>query len=243
MPSFQNPTLDLPSQTDNKKESYNANKIFEALPLLIPILFSCGIIYLYHIAGAIILFLIVLPGVPAYWLWYLSFYRGRINSLDILPIYLATVAGFIFHSIEEYTGSYSLAISRIFNFPWTEERFVIVLLTLGGILILVAIGLYYKNLVAGFVATLFIITRFAELALFIFPLLPPEIQPVISDAVTATIKGIVVENMPSYFINATGRYYFPGMFTILLPSVPAIFYVKNLLLTIKKFKTDELQNT
>lgn len=83
--------------------------------------------------------LIGLPGMFAYWLWYKTFYEGRVNYIDILPIYLATVGGFMLHGIEEYVGKYSLAISRIFGFHWSENLFVIVMFVLCGILIFIAI--------------------------------------------------------------------------------------------------------
>lgn len=210
--------------------NYKKNKLFPILPLLILILFAGGVTYLYINTAAIILLLIALPGVFAYWLWYKTFYNSSPGYLSVLPIYLATVAGFMLHAIEEYLGRYSLAISRIFNFPWTEDVFVIVLPGLCGILVLVAIGLYFKNPIAAFVATLFVITRFAELALFVFPLLQPSIQPNDAGLVSEIIMEIQVNNMPGYFTNVSGRYYFPGMYSVLLPLIPAVFYVKKLLL-------------
>lgn len=74
--------------------------------------------------------------------------------------------------------------------------------------------------------TLFIITRFAELALFIFPVLHPTIQPEVPNAVSTTIKGIIVENMPSHFLNALGLYYFPGMYSVILLLVTALMSLK-----------------
>lgn len=207
----------------------NENKHLGWHSLLILFVLTIGVGYLYIIAGKVVLALVGLPGLFTYWLWYKKFYKGRVDYLAILPAYLITVAGFVFHVIEELFGGYSLAISRIFNFSWTTQLFSLTILLISSILILVSVGLFYKKPLAGFIATLFIMTRFAELALFVFPLLSPAIKPEVSGLASTFINGVWVENMPTYYLKVTGSYYFPGMYSVLLPLIPAIFFVKKLL--------------
>lgn len=151
------------------------------------------------LAGKVVLALVGLPGLFTYGLWYKTFYKGCVDYLAIVPVYLITVAGFMFHVIEEIIGGYSLAISRIFNFAWTTELFTLTILVISSTLIVVSVGLFYKKPLAGFIATFFIMTRFAELALFVFPILSPAIKPDIPGLVSIFINGICVENMPIYY--------------------------------------------
>lgn len=168
-----------------------------------------------------ILFIVALPGIFGYWFWYHTYLRKPTEPNVILPIFLLTIAAFDFHVIEEYSGGYSLAISRIFNFAWTNTAFFITVCILSGVLTLTCIGLYYKKEIAGFIAIMFIVTRFAEIALFIFPLVPPALQPQNPHNISLNIRGTVVTEMPNYYYSATGVFYFPGMFTVVLVMIPA----------------------
>ena len=86
---------------------------------------------------------------------------------------------------------------------------------------LTCVGLYYKKEIAGFIAIMFIITRFAEIALFIFPFVSPALQPNNPENISATVSGTLVSDMPNYFYSAKHVFYFPGMFTVLLAVIPA----------------------
>jgi len=73
---------------------------------------------------------------------------------------------------------------------------------------------------AGFVAWfIFIGPGVAEFTHFIFPLLRPAVEPTIA----ADVAG-----MPNYWIGATGRYYFSGMYTAVLPMIPGIWAIRRL---------------
>ena len=49
---------------------------------------------------------------------------SKIMIQIILPIFILAVAGLQIHMVEEYFTNFGPAISRIFNVPWTEERFL-----------------------------------------------------------------------------------------------------------------------
>jgi hypothetical protein len=168
-----------------------------------------------------LVFIIAIPAVFGYLFWYYTYLRRPTEPKTILPIFMLTIAGFDFHVIEEYLGGYSLAISRIFNFAWTDSAFFLTICILSGALMLTCVGLYYKKEIAGFIAIMFIITRFAEIALFIFPFVPPALQPNNPEKISATVNGTFVLGMPNYFYSAKQVFYFPGMFTVALAIIPA----------------------
>ena len=192
------------------------------LAITVLALLISGLTYSYLAIGIAPLLIIGIPGVFGYFLWYSTYLKHPTDPAIILPPFLATVAGFEFHVIEEYLGNYSQAISRIFNFPWTANAFVVTVFILTGALTLVSIGLYYRKPIAGFIAILFVLTRLAELLLFIFPLIKPELQPEVSYSISQTISGWFVADMPTYYYYTTGHYYFPGMYTWILTLVPAL---------------------
>jgi len=45
-------------------------------------------------------------------------------------------------------------------------------------------------------------------------------------AITTTVSnGRLVAEMPNYWIGATGRYYFPGLYTAAVPMIPGIYAI------------------
>jgi hypothetical protein len=47
--------------------------------------------------------------------------------------------------------------------------------------------------------------------------------------ITARVaNGAVIANMPNYWIGATGRYYFPGLYTAVLPMIPGLYAIYRL---------------
>ena len=164
-------------------------------------------------------------GVVAFVLWLWTHRRGAIDPAVILPPFLLTVACLEVHMIEEYVAGFGPAMSRLFNISWTEHGFLLVFTFIGPIIYsLTALGLYWRIALAGFVAWfIFIGPGVAEFTHFIFPLLKPAILPDDPQPVTQTINGTLVENMRNYFIGTTGRYYFSGLYTAVLPMVPGIY--------------------
>jgi len=204
---------------DNLAKSKNQHL---RLAILVAVLLTAGLTFAYFKIGLIALILIGIPAPFAYLLWYSRYLKHPIEPSVIVPSFLLSVAGFEFHLIEEYFGQYAAAISRIFGFPWTESSFFVVVFTLSGALMLVAVGLYYQKEIAGFIAIMFLVTRIAEVALFIFPFIKPIVEPDLATTVSQNISGTFVANMPSYYYQTTGVYYFPGIYTVVLPLIPAL---------------------
>lgn len=165
-------------------------------------------------------------------LWSRTYRHGPIDPEVILPPFLLTVACLEIHMIEEWQARFGPAMSRLFDISWTEHGFLLVFAFIGPILYtLTALGLYRRIPLAGFIAWfIFIGPGTAEFSHFIFPLLRPAIEPdnlaTISQAVS---NGRWVEGMPNYYLQATGRYYFAGLYTAVLPMIPGIYGIVRVL--------------
>ena len=165
-----------------------------------------------------------------FFFWYFTYLKKPTDPKIILPLFVLTVAALQIHIIEEYQTGFGPAMSRLFNIPWTEKSFVMVFALVGPtIYTLTTLGLYYKVPIAGFFAWfIFIGPGVAEFTHFIFPALQPHVQPENLAAVTQNIKGTEMINMPNYYYKTTGHYYFPGMWTALLPMIPGIYAIYRL---------------
>lgn len=166
------------------------------------------------------------PGLLAVIFWYRTYLKRPTDPAIIVPLFLITAAGFEFHLVEEYLGHYGPAISRLFNIGWTDRGFVVVCFLLSGALCLISVGLCFRKAMAGFVAFLFLFTRLAEIGLFIFPLLRPALQPQVAHSISQSVaSGTFVAEMPNHYWRATGSYYFPGMYTVALTILPALYTI------------------
>ncbi len=167
-------------------------------------------------------------GLVALVLWSKTYLRRPLDPRVILPLFLLTVAALEVHMIEEYLTGFGPAMSRLFDISWTERSFLLVFTFIGPILYtLTALGLYYRVPLAGFIAWfIFIGPGVAEFTHFIFPLLQPAIRPELAAPVSAAVSnGRIVAGMPNYWIGTTGVYYFPGMYTAILPMIPGILAI------------------
>jgi hypothetical protein len=165
-------------------------------------------------------------GVLALALWIWSHRRGGLPSEMILPPFLITVACLEAHMTEEYLTGFGPAMSRLFDISWTERGFLLTFAFAGPVLYtLTALGLYRRVALAGFIACfIFIGPGVAEFTHFIFPLLRPALRPDDLQPLTQAVSnGRVVADMGNYFLGATGRYYFPGLYTAILPMIPGIY--------------------
>ncbi|MBX7227919.1 MAG: hypothetical protein K1X55_17935 [Chitinophagales bacterium] len=168
--------------------------------------------------------------VIGFFFWYFTYLKTPTDPKLILPTFILTVAGLQIHMVEEYFTGFGPAMSRIFNIPWTEHSFLMVFMMVGPIIYtLTTLGLYFRVPIAGFVAWfIFIGPGMAEFTHFIFPIIEPHIQPENIQNVTASINGIEVANMPNYYYKTTGKFYFSGMWTAVLPMIPGIYAIYSL---------------
>src|SRR6478752_7246022 len=164
--------------------------------------------------------------IVGFFFWYFTYLKNPTDPKIILPLFVLTVAALQIHIVEEYQMGFGPAMSRLFNIPWTEKGFLMVFALVGPtIYTLTTLGLYYRFPLAGFMAWfIFIGPGTAEFTHFIFPLLRPAIQPYVAAPLsTAVSNGRFVADMRNYWVQTTGRYYFPGMYTAVLPMIPGIW--------------------
>ena len=163
--------------------------------------------------------------------WYFTYLKTPTDPKIILPLFILTVAALQIHIVEEYLTGFAPAMSRLFDIPWSEKSFLIVFALAGPtIYTLTTLGLYYKVPIAGFFAWfIFIGPGIAEFLHFIFPILQPQLQPGNVNAITQIINGTEIANMPNYYLQTTGHYYFAGMYTAILPMIPGIYAIYRLL--------------
>jgi len=167
-------------------------------------------------------------GVIGMLIWMRTYLRNPVEPRVILPPFLLTVAGLELHMAEEYLTGFGPAMSRLFDISWTEQSFLLVFTCIGPALYsLTALGLFYRIPLAGFVAWfIFIGPGVAELTHFIFPLLEPALLPELTAPISQAVSnGRFVADMPNYWLQATGKYYFSGMYTAVLPMIPGIWAI------------------
>jgi hypothetical protein len=168
--------------------------------------------------------------VIGFFFWYFTYLKRPTDPKIILPLFVLTVACLQIHIVEEYLTDFGPAMSRLFDIPWSEKSFLMVFALVGPtIYTLTTLGLYYRIPLAGFIAWfIFIGPGVAEFTHFIFPLLEPSLEPTNSHAISQTINGTEIANMLNYYFKTTGRYYFAGMWTAILPMIPGIYAIYRL---------------
>ena len=171
-------------------------------------------------------------GLAALVLWTRTHLETPADPEVILPVFLVTVAALEVHMAEEYLTGFGPAMSRLFDISWTERSFLMVFAFIGPALYaLTALGLFYRVPLAGFLAWfIFIGPGVAEFTHFIFPVLRPAIHPELPAPLSQAVSnGVYVADMRNYWLRATGVYYFPGLYTAILPMIPGIWAIRTLL--------------
>lgn len=168
--------------------------------------------------------------VIGFFFWYFTYLKTPTDPKIILPLFVLTVACLQIHIIEEYQTGFAPAMSRLFDVPWSENTFLMIFALVGPtIYTLTTLGLYYQIPIAGFIAWfIFIGPGVMEFTHFIFPILQPKIDPRNLNTISQLIKGTEIANMPNYYLKTTGRYYFAGMHTAILPMIPGIYAIYRL---------------
>jgi len=163
----------------------------------------------------------------ALFFWHKTYLYHPTNPDTIVPLFALTVAGLQAHIVEEYLSGFGPAMSRTFGIHWSEKSFLLIFALVGPLIYtLTILGLQHKIPLAGFVAWfIFIGPGVAEFTHFIFPFKRPEIEPDNPAPVSTKVRGGVIENMPNYYIKTSGRYYYSGMLTAVLPMIPGIYAI------------------
>lgn len=159
--------------------------------------------------------------------WRMTNLRHPINPIKTTIVFLLTTTALHIHMFEEHSCLFGPAMSRLFDIAFPDARFLqIFVFILPTIYYLTAIGLLLRIPLAAFVAWfIFIGPGIAEFTHFIFPFISPALEPHNSAPINAVINGVHVANMKNYNIAVTGSYYFPGLYTAIIPMIPGIYSV------------------
>jgi hypothetical protein len=188
--------------------------------------------------GLIALFVAVLKinvGVPptiivgasaliGFFCWRATNLRHPISPVPTTVLFLLTTAALHVHMYEEHSTLFGPAMSRLFGIAFPDERFMqIFVFALPTLYYLTAIGLLLRVPLAGFVAWfIFIGPGIAEFTHFIFPLIAPALEPANPAPISAVVAGVRIEGMANHHLAVTGKYYFPGLYTAILPMIPGM---------------------
>jgi len=171
-------------------------------------------------------------GLGAFIMWTRTYLKNPLDARVILPPFLLTVAALEIHMIEEWKTGFGPAMSRLFDISWTERSFLLIFAFVGpAIYALTALGLFFRFPLAGFIAWfIFIGPGVAEFTHFIFPLLKPSILPDVAGVISQNVSnGRFVADMRNYWWKTTGAYYFPGLYTAILPMIPGIWAIRRVI--------------
>ena len=156
--------------------------------------------------------------------WRATNLRRAVTPVATTVLFLLTAAALHVHMYEEHSALFGPAMSRLFGIAFPDERFLqIFVFALPVLYYLTAIGLLARVPLAGFVAWfIFIGPGIAEFTHFIFPLVTPALEPANPAPIDAVINGVRIDGMANHHVAVTGKYYFPGMYTAILPMIPGI---------------------
>lgn len=159
--------------------------------------------------------------------WRMTNLRRPIQPQRVAILFLLTTAALHVHMLEEHDCLFGPSMSRLFEIAFPTSRFTaIFVFALPTLYYLTAIGLLLRLPLAAFMAWfIFIGPGIAEFTHFLFPLIRPALEPTNPAAITAVINGETITDMPNHYYFLTGRYYFPGLYTAILPMIPGGYSV------------------
>ena len=151
----------------------------------------------------------------AYFVWLATTYKRPVNPQTILPLYLAAVAAQMIHMVEEYATDFPGEFSSLFHLNlFNRDFFAITFMGIFGALwLLTALGLLYRNPIANFMLWFFLIGP-------------------------GLVNSVAHFSFPFF----SGHFhYFPGLVTVLLPTIFTILVIRVLLREDNQFKSEQIQ--
>ena len=139
----------------------------------------------------------------AYFVWLGTTYKRPADPRAILPLYLAAVASQMIHMVEEYATDFPGQVSSLFHLNlFNRDFFAITFMgVFGALWLLTALGLLYRNPIANFMLWFFLIGP-------------------------GLVNGVAHFSFPFF----SGHFhYFPGLVTVLLPTIFTILVIRVLL--------------
>jgi hypothetical protein len=161
-------------------------------PILVGIIVSILISLLFTQVGWAFALIVGGSAVVAYVLWLLTTYKNPVDGNKILPFYLVAVAMQYIHMTEEFVAGFPHAFSSLTGSKFESDTFVLISLLLGGIVyMLTGYGLLRRHPVANYLLWFFLIGP------------------------AGLVNTIAHVTFPFF----AGGFYFPGLITVLLPTI------------------------
>jgi hypothetical protein len=151
----------------------------------------------------------------AYFVWLATTYQRPVNPQTILPLYLAAVAAQMIHMVEEYATDFPGEFSSLFHLNLFQRDFFAITFmgVFGALWLLTAIGLLYRNPIANFMLWFFVIGP-------------------------GLINSVAHFSFPFF----SGHFhYFPGLVTVLLPTIFTVLLIRVLLKEYWQFRSEHIQ--
>lgn len=210
--------------SDEKLYSASAQRVNQVIALGIIVAFVTALKINVGLPPTII---VGASAVAGFLCWRATNLRRPIDPLKTTLLFLLTTAALHVHMFEEHHNLFGPAMSRLFNIAFPDDRFMqIFVFSLPTVYYLTTIGLLLRLPLAAFVAWfIFIGPGIAEFTHFIFPFIPPALEPSNPASISAVIHGVHIADMQNHHIAVTDKYYFPGLYTAILPMIPGGYSV------------------
>jgi hypothetical protein len=193
---------------------------------------ALGLIALFAVAvsnniGAPLAVIVAGSALIGFFGWRITNLRRPIHPQRTAILFLLTTAALHVHMFEEHASLFGPAMSRLFGMAFPDDRFLLVFVfILPTLYYLTAIGLLLRIPLAGFIAWfIFIGPGIAEFTHFLFPLLRPALEPANAAPIDAVVRGVYIAGMENHYTGVAAGYYFPGLYTALLPMLPGGYTV------------------
>ena len=153
-----------------------------------------------YIQAGILVVIIGGSGIIAFIAWLLTTYKKDVESDKILPLFLLVVAAELFHQMEEVIADFPGEVSSLMGIEVDFNFAILLFLGLGVTGTLTAVGLLYDVKISHYFVW--------------FVIIGPGMINFVAHVGFAIIAGGV---------------YFPGLLTVILPTIPGVLLIKKIL--------------
>lgn len=161
-------------------------------PVLVAIVVSILSLLLFIYIGAAFALIVGGSAILAYFVWLLTTYPYPVNGQKILPLFIFAITMQFIHMTEEFVAGFPSQFSAFTGSNFTPDTFVLISVLGGGIVYTLAgLGLLRRHPIANYVLWFFLIGP------------------------AGLINSIAHFLLPIL----SGRLYFPGLITVLLPTI------------------------
>ncbi len=185
------------------------------LAFVVTLLIVMSFVTYSEIGGALTVIVVGIAGGGGLIAWVLTTFNHPAEPKRVVPLYYLTLALLMAHIVEEYLTDFPIVFSKTFSVNLSMGTFILYFPMVNFVFwISGGVLLYYKNPLGNYLCWfMFIAMIFAELSHYAFPLFD------------------------------SGQFvYYPGMYTALLPLIPAIIGMYRLIKDYQLFRTGKIIN-